>query len=110
MKLLVETTGTFQLVDEKTGHLIRHHGKSVVPPSPFINERTGTGQLTVVAKVNDEATDAEWLKYAKESNGDDELAVESFVSAFPIEKPAPAPAPAPTSVSVDTSASPKRGK
>ncbi len=84
MKYLVETTGDFMLIDPD-GTQIRHDGYSVVKHSPFIQERVVAGQIRTVAEVNDEATDTDWLDYVKDSDGDLDLALASFVSTYPTE-------------------------
>jgi hypothetical protein len=44
--------------------------------------------------VNDQATEEEFVKYWEDSGRDHELAVASFLAAFPLEAPAPKKAPA----------------
>jgi hypothetical protein len=112
--LLVETTGNFQLRDFSTSKILRHEGATVVRNSTFIGERINAGQIRIIAQLNDEATDDEWLAYLRDSE-DEDLARAAFVDAFKIEQPlvkvvevvpqpaapaappepAPAPAPAP---------------
>ena len=84
MKQLVETIGDIMLMDVVTGAVIRSAGATVVQPSTFTQERLAT-DLKIIASVNDEATDAEWLKYVAETDGDGELALASFLSAYPVE-------------------------
>ena len=81
MKLLIETTGAFQLMDPNNGSVVRHEGYTVVEVTPFIQERL-TGNLLTIAQLSDEATDKEWLAYLAESAGDVDLAVEAFKSEF----------------------------
>lgn len=82
-KLLVETTGDFMLVDyDQKGLVIEHSRPTVTNPTTFVQTRTSLGQLRVVAELTDEATDEEFAKYVKESDGDIELAVDSFKTAF----------------------------
>ena len=83
MKLLVGTTGDFQIICEDSGQRIRFQGYTVVDPTNFISSRVANGQLKLIHQIGDAADDAEWLIYAKESGTDTELAVASFVSAFP---------------------------
>ena len=45
MKLLVETTGQFQLIDHDTSTLIRHEGYSVVMRTSFVEKWAMLGQI-----------------------------------------------------------------
>lgn len=97
MKLLVQTTGKFMLIDSITGNPIEHNRPSVVEPSGFIQHRSMIQQVKHIADLSDEATDAEFHKYWKESEGDKDLAIASFVEKFGVksqseadEKSAPA--------------------
>ncbi len=84
MRLLVETKGQFQLRVEDTGELIRHTGYTLVRPSAFISARVAIGQVEVIDRTNDEATDTEWQAYARECDGDLVVAAAAFVAAFPV--------------------------
>ena len=84
MKLLVETAGQFQFLDDETGNVIRHDGYTVVPQTNLVAKFSLLGQLKLIAQLNDDATDAEWRAYVKECEGDLTLAVESFRSRFPL--------------------------
>jgi hypothetical protein len=86
MKLLVQTTGQFQLQDDVSRQLIRASGYTLVVKTSFVEWRTACGQLKIVAQVGDAATDDEWSAYVKECKGDLTLAVASFKSAFPIDE------------------------
>lgn len=96
MKQIVETTGDFELyVPAPEQHCLSDR-PSVVVTSNFISQHAAAGRLRLIAQVNDDATDLEFAKYVKESKGDIELAVASFVSAFPVlaeGEVAPAPKP-----------------
>lgn len=82
-KLLVETTGEFELVDfNEGGAIVAHNRPSVVNHSTFISSRTAVGQIRVLDNLTDEATDAEFEKYFKDSEGDVELALSAFKSAY----------------------------
>jgi len=126
MKLLLETTGGFQLQDDTSRVLIRAVGLTVADKTSFVEWRAACGQIRIKAQLGDLATDEEWLAYLKASDGDETLAVASFLSAYPLDEkytlpsdpdeaavikakrvaaaakrtpaPAPAPAPAPTPV------------
>lgn len=76
---------------------MRHEGYTVVRCTDFVSYRISLGQVTIVAELNDEATDMEWLKYLASSDNDLDLARESFLSTFGKQsKPAPTPPPAKT--------------
>lgn len=114
--LLVETVGAYQLVDhDRRNPVMRHEGYTVTHRTDFVSYRISLGQLRIIAELTSEATDAEWLKYVSESDGDLNLARDSFLSSFgmkaaghapaPKAKPtAPAPAPAPAPASAPTKA------
>jgi len=79
---LVETVGDFQLVDNHN-QLIPAHRPAVVEMSHFFQARALLNQLRLVAgELKDTATDKEFASYWRESAGDRELAIESFLSAF----------------------------
>lgn len=83
MKLLLETTGDFMLVDPQTNSEIAWNRPSVCAMSGFIQMRMAAGQLKVIANdLDDSATDDEFVKFVAESKGDLELAKDSFISAF----------------------------
>jgi hypothetical protein len=118
VKLLVETTGAFQLVDhDRSNPVMRHEGYTVVTSTDFVQYRLSLGQVSIVAELAEEATDHEWLKYVEQSDNDLVLAREAFLSEFgkkvkdpepppqgkkggpgkPVTQHAPAPAPEPAS-------------
>jgi hypothetical protein len=86
MKLLVETTGAFMLTDLASGQEVPSHRPAVVGHSNFFQHRVSLQQLRVLGELTDDATDAEFAKFLAESEGDTNLAVESFVSVFGPEK------------------------
>lgn len=82
-KLLIETIGAFQLVDDdRINPVLRHQGYTVVTSTDFVSYRISLGQVTIVSELSDDATDTEWLKYYEESDRDLDLARESFLSNF----------------------------
>ena len=82
MKVLAETTGTFQLVDfSEDRQVLQAHRPSVVTMSNFLQMRIAAQQLRILGKVNDEATDEEFAKFWTDSE-DSELATASFLSAY----------------------------
>lgn len=96
-KALVETTGSFQLMDfARGGAMAQAHRPSVVELSTFFQGRVANGNLKLLGRVNDEATDEEFVKYWEDSE-DATLAVEAFLASFEVEevseKPAAKPKP-----------------
>jgi len=96
MKILVSTTGSFQLMNSAQEELVRSEGITVVGKSQFWGEHISEGRVEVHGQVNDEASDAEWLETVRESDGDQELALASFIERFPVtvesaRRPEPAP-------------------
>lgn len=113
MKLLVYTTGSFQLMNSAQEELVRAEGLTVVHKSQFWAEHIASGQVLVEAQVNDEASDAEWLETLRESDGKQELALASFLDRFPVtaasaRAPEPPPKP-PTTKQVEHNA-PTKGR
>jgi len=86
MKLLLETTGDFMLMDRSQDISIEADRPAVVSNTPFIEARLGMGNLRVLGQLNDEATDEEFKQYLRDCVGDVALAVESFLSSFGLEK------------------------
>jgi hypothetical protein len=82
MKVIAHTTGSFQLIDNLSGDLVSAHRPSVVSRTSFITARLAIGQLAILTEVPDAAKDEEFAKHWKESDGDMELAVQSFISTF----------------------------
>jgi hypothetical protein len=100
MKILAHTTGAFMLVDSTTGDEIAPFRPSVIRRSSFIDTRVKLKQIVVVSELTEDATDAQFVQFLKESDNDIELAMQSFVAAFGPKEEAPeqvdaAPAPTP---------------
>jgi hypothetical protein len=88
--LLVETTGAFSLLGPN-GVDVKRLRPTVIERSSFVEVQCANGQLRVLAELPDEATDAEFAKFWEESEGDEELAIESFKATFTtVEKPSKA--------------------
>jgi len=86
MKLLCETTDNFMLIDYfNGGDTVESYRPCVVRPSQFFQMHAAAHRLRIIAQVNDEATDQEFLSYLKDAE-DEELAVASFVDAYPLEQ------------------------
>ena len=87
MKTLCETSGNFQLVDVYNGgQIVRGTRPSVVQQTDFVNNRALVGQIKFLGELTDEATDAEFAKYWRETMGDSARAVDSFLAAFGVQR------------------------
>lgn len=93
MKVIAHTTGSFQLLDGFSGDLISAHRPSVVEKTTFITARVAVEQAVIVAEVPDEATDERFAKHWAESEGDLDLAVQSFLATFEAVEGDASPAP-----------------
>ncbi|RWM90005.1 MAG: hypothetical protein EOR84_22615 [Mesorhizobium sp.] len=83
IKLLAETKGSFQLHDlAHKGQRIHARRPSVVDNSHFIQDRIGRAQVRIIAELKPEATDADFVGYMKESDGDMQLAIDAFLAEF----------------------------
>lgn len=83
-KLLVETTGSFMLLDP-IGQEIPFNRAAVVESSNFINLQVALDKIRILGKLKDEAADAEFVAYWRECDGDGPMAVESFLSKFSVD-------------------------
>lgn len=80
MKILVETTGPFFLIDPHNGQMLHAGRPSVVSRTAFVSHRAGLGQVRVLATdLVAAATDAEFEAYWREQP---EIAVAAFLSRF----------------------------
>ena len=98
MKLLIETTGSFMLLDqtqpEASAQAISHQYPTVVVSDHFVGSRAAAGQIKILAQLNDSATNDEFLNYIADCKGAPDailLAVESFKSAFALNAAPKAP-------------------
>lgn len=92
MKVICKTTGSFMLVDYSNGgQTVKAGGAHVVTMTPFINSRAMIGQLQFMGEVTDEATDEELQAFIKDSDGDLDLAVSSFLGAYGLTAAEPTP-------------------
>lgn len=83
MKLLVSTTGNFMYRSPITGHIVEADRISLVGNCNFYQEKIAQGVVKCHARdLPDEPSDAEWLAWLKASDGNEDLAVASFVSKF----------------------------
>lgn len=88
MKLIVETTGEFQIYSGPD-NWARHDRPSVVSPNGLMDSRVANKDLRILAQVNDDATDEGLVEALEGAKGDAELAVQAFASEFPLEKAEP---------------------
>jgi hypothetical protein len=78
-KMIVKTTGPFQLVDFHSDSHARPELPSVVVANTFFQHRVSLGQVKVLATdLPDEAISAEFDEVLEAAGGDLELAVESY--------------------------------
>ncbi|TPL42611.1 MULTISPECIES: hypothetical protein [unclassified Mesorhizobium] len=83
IKLLAETKGSFQLHDlAHKGQRIHARRPSVIENSHFIQDRIGRGQVRIISELKPEAADADFVAYMKESEGDEQLAIDAFLAEF----------------------------
>lgn len=88
MKILVETSGSFHLVDPGTGHEAPFDRPALMATSGFTGHRLQTGQLKMLmADIPDHITDAEWKVMWDKAK--------TVEAAFAALKAAMAPPPAP---------------
>ncbi|MFC7661710.1 hypothetical protein ACFQWF_01745 [Methylorubrum suomiense] len=93
---------------------MRARGLTLIEKSQWAHGRISIGQILTKGEVNDEATDAEWLETLDAVDGDEALALASFLDRFPLDaesarKPEP-PAKPPQSAQVQHNASAKKGR
>lgn len=88
MKALVQTTGQFELHDVDAKQTVAYDRPCVVDVTAFISQRSALGQIrTLRGDLPASATDTEFEKFFNESEGDTELAVQSFLSSLPEDAP-----------------------
>lgn len=80
MKLLVETTGSFQFI--YAGERVPHNRPAVVAPNHFWDAEIVKKSLVALSPLSGEATDAEFVSTLKECEGDINLAVASMIDRF----------------------------
>ena len=87
MKMLVETTGDFMLMQTTTGFDIQSDRPCVVAVDAWVHNQLGLKSLVVLNNdLPDTATDEDFLTYWKECKRDKAMAVPSYLSQFaPVE-------------------------
>ena len=87
MKAIVKTTGNFGLYDLGAGQDIEAGRPAVVTVTPFINMRMGLGQIsTIQGDISEEANDVAFQKFLAETEGDQELAIQSYIASLPVNE------------------------
>jgi hypothetical protein len=90
MKLLVETTGDFQIYSGAPEQWARYNRPSVVKNTNFIQIQIANKNLTILHELPEEASDDDFAKALIACKGDKALAVASYKAEFePKAKPAP---------------------
>ena len=85
-KVIVKTTGAFSLYNPM-GEQIHARRPTLVALDTFVQMQINVKKVEILLTgLSDEATDAEFAKFWTEADGDLELALESFRSAFPAVK------------------------
>lgn len=88
MKIIAKPTGAFMLI-LAYGETLMPHRPSVLTCDDFVQSKIAAGMVKVIeSDLPEEATDLEYEKFWEESNKDEALSVQSFVSKF---KPAAEP-------------------
>ena len=88
-RLLIETTGSFMLIDYAAGGVqIEAHRPTVADSTSFVQDRIARGQISVLGEVNKDATNEAFLE-TLENSKDVQMAVDAFLAEFPLEKPVP---------------------
>lgn len=70
------------LHDLATNQSLQAVRPSVISRSSFVDARIALGQIVKVADVSDEASDGEFAAFWRDSDGNRDLAVASFLSKF----------------------------
>lgn len=80
MKCIVKPSSPSMLVLDH-GEVVEAYRPSVVTATAFVNSRLASGMLVLVAAdIPDAATDEDFRKFWKDSDRDEALAVQSFLS------------------------------
>lgn len=90
-KIIVKTTGDFMLMSPADRFEIEPGRPYVVPQCTFIDTFAALGRVSVLkTDLPDSATDKDWEGFWTESEGNLDLAIDSFMSTFEVEKEEPA--------------------
>lgn len=82
MKHIVQATQPIVLMDPNNGQIVEQK-PSLITHTQFIAVRIGLGEIKIlVADVPDEATNEEFQKFIVDSEGNHDLAIDSFMSQY----------------------------
>jgi hypothetical protein len=85
--ILIKTTETHFYMDPTTGSEVQAFRPSVVSSSNFISMLLAQGKVKLIAAdLTAEATDEEYAAFFKESDRNERLANESFLSKFQVKE------------------------
>lgn len=83
MKAIVKTSKSIVLMDPLTKDVIEEHRPVLVNWTQFIQARVGQGEIVVLAgDLPSESSSEEFDEFWAASEGNEELAIESFLSSF----------------------------
>lgn len=84
MKALVKTLGSYMIMDiSQRNNIVEAERPSVIEMTAFMHHRSAVNQIQVIEKdLPEDATDENFLSFWKDAEGDEKLAVESFMSQF----------------------------
>jgi hypothetical protein len=82
MKLMVETVGNIMLMLPSLKVEIPWNRPAVVPSTGLIMNQVAIRQLVILFELPDEATEAEWVEWLNECDGDTKLAIESYKAKY----------------------------
>ena len=86
-KLIVKPVGPHMYIDITNGDHIPEGRPSVVFRTGFVMEKIGEGHIELITpNIPQEASNLEFQKYLSESDGDEKLAVASFLSQFGLDE------------------------
>lgn len=85
--MLVETSGPFQLSDMGSKNpLISSRNPTVVEATNFVQHRISLGQIKILGKVREGATNEDFMKCLADCDGDCALATASYLSECGLEE------------------------
>ena len=84
-KIIIETIGSFMYVDVNNGFVIPSHRPCVAELTTFIESRIADDKIKLLSAgytLPKEANDDDFLTFLKESKGNNELAITSYISSL----------------------------
>jgi hypothetical protein len=82
MKLLAETTNNTMVHSLAREGSLEADRPGVVVPTILIDRKIASGEVRVIGRLSDEATDAAFVDALVNSKGDTDLAIEAFLAEF----------------------------